>query len=453
MSDGAEIQIELGDVSYKEVGKKRRPDSDRALAVVEYGQPSGVNLPVFIHEQALRGIEAHAASDLSVELGGALIGGFYRDGDKQFVEIIDFIIANKVEHSAAQITFTHDTWAEIDAEREARAPKAQIVGWYHTHPDLGVFLSEPDIFIQQNFFKEQWQVAMVLDPVRGDRGFFQSWQSALVRLPGFYVIAERSRRKALQAYTNQLELSSRRMRESATVPSIASNSGSAAATVWLFLLTIILFAVIIGEAITGRPLFAPPLPGIEERAIASAKMGDYEEAERLYAQLLLERPKDEVRAHRFKDARLQAEELPDVPITRQQRFIKWFISEVDHIAAKSDYETAEKLYNAAGIKINGMSGEDVPWTKRDQEVLAAYRYLAEQVRFEKGDNKDKGASDDETSLKMPANIKASWDLETVQKMQAGLKYLIAAKSPNSTELKKALKSLEKEYRLRSKGAK
>ncbi|MCA1557569.1 MAG: hypothetical protein LC731_03400, partial [Acidobacteria bacterium] len=49
---------------------------------------------------------------------------------------------------------------------------ARIVGWYHTHPRFGIFLSEMDVFIQKNFFSEPWQTAFVLDPVQRTEGFF-----------------------------------------------------------------------------------------------------------------------------------------------------------------------------------------------------------------------------------------------------------------------------------------
>jgi hypothetical protein len=47
-----------------------------------------------------------------------------------------------------------------------------IVGWYHSHPSYGIFLSGDDTFIQQNFFNQPWQIAIVIDPVRKEIGTF-----------------------------------------------------------------------------------------------------------------------------------------------------------------------------------------------------------------------------------------------------------------------------------------
>jgi proteasome lid subunit RPN8/RPN11 len=46
------------------------------------------------------------------------------------------------------------------------------VGWYHTHPGFGIFLSNMDLFIHRNFFPQKWHIALVLDPVNKKSGYF-----------------------------------------------------------------------------------------------------------------------------------------------------------------------------------------------------------------------------------------------------------------------------------------
>jgi proteasome lid subunit RPN8/RPN11 len=49
------------------------------------------------------------------------------------------------------------------------------LGWYHSHPGLGVFLSGTDIFSHSSFFaSEPWYIAVVIDPVSREFGAF-SW--------------------------------------------------------------------------------------------------------------------------------------------------------------------------------------------------------------------------------------------------------------------------------------
>jgi proteasome lid subunit RPN8/RPN11 len=49
-------------------------------------------------------------------------------------------------------------------ELEEHFPGKKIVGWYHTHPKRGVFLSSYDTWLHNNFFSEPWQVALVIEP-------------------------------------------------------------------------------------------------------------------------------------------------------------------------------------------------------------------------------------------------------------------------------------------------
>jgi hypothetical protein len=55
-------------------------------------------------------------------------------------------------------------------------PDQTIVGWYHTHPGFGIFLSEMDVFICEHFFNLPWQTAFVFDPHSGEEGNF-IWRS------------------------------------------------------------------------------------------------------------------------------------------------------------------------------------------------------------------------------------------------------------------------------------
>ena len=83
------------------------------------------------------------------------------------------------EAKRASLTFTHETWQYIYEVMEQRYPGQKIVGWFHTHPGFGVFLSGHDMFIQKHFFDQPWQVAYVIDPVAQSRGFFR-WEGGEV---------------------------------------------------------------------------------------------------------------------------------------------------------------------------------------------------------------------------------------------------------------------------------
>jgi hypothetical protein len=53
-------------------------------------------------------------------------------------------------------------------------PDLRIVGWYHTHPGHGIFLSDMDIFLHESFFGLPWQMALVYDPQSGQESIFDA---------------------------------------------------------------------------------------------------------------------------------------------------------------------------------------------------------------------------------------------------------------------------------------
>ena len=58
-------------------------------------------------------------------------------------------------------------------------PDEQIVGWYHSHPGFGIFLSGHDLFIHENFFSGPSQIAYVVDPHAGTEGVF-GWREGKI---------------------------------------------------------------------------------------------------------------------------------------------------------------------------------------------------------------------------------------------------------------------------------
>lgn len=138
--------------------------------------PSGSGAVVLVRDEVLAQVRRHAAEDLDHELGGVLVGTASSCETGTVVYIEGAIAAEHTQSMRGSITFTHETWAQINAEREQSFPDKRIIGWYHTHPGFGVFLSEYDLFIHRNFFSLPWQVALVLDPRAETSGVFV-WQA------------------------------------------------------------------------------------------------------------------------------------------------------------------------------------------------------------------------------------------------------------------------------------
>jgi proteasome lid subunit RPN8/RPN11 len=120
-------------------------------------------------------IAEYVRADLAHE-GGGLVLGHYQAGDGGTVYLEEWLPATAATATESSLTFTYAAWAELLARHEAEFPEKRIVGWFHSHPGMGIFLSEFDRHIQEHFFGLPWQVAYVVDPVAGTEGLFR-WEA------------------------------------------------------------------------------------------------------------------------------------------------------------------------------------------------------------------------------------------------------------------------------------
>lgn len=128
------------------------------------------NFEIICPDDQMEKIEEHCFSETKIEVGGFLIGKI----SETATTVTQAVAAKHTVGQSTQLTFTHDSWNEIYAHMESLPSDEVLIGWYHSHPNFGVFLSEHDQFIQNNFFKSKGQITIVVDPVRGRRGWFTS---------------------------------------------------------------------------------------------------------------------------------------------------------------------------------------------------------------------------------------------------------------------------------------
>ena len=141
-------------------------------------QKSAQQPRVVIEGEVLRQIRQHARSNSKTEVCGVLIGGENGSG----LKITARIAGLNAAQAGTYVTFTQDTWEHIYKIKDKDYPDERIVGWYHSHPGFGVFLSDHDTFIHKNFFSAPLQVAWVYDPHSDEEGCFGWCGERLERL-------------------------------------------------------------------------------------------------------------------------------------------------------------------------------------------------------------------------------------------------------------------------------
>lgn len=134
---------------------------------------------ILVAQSTWEAIQAHAHTRLDAEVGGVLLGKICRDARETPYLLIDgHVAALEAESRSSNVTFTGESWTKIHEAIDRDFPGAAIVGWYHTHPSFGIFLSEMDVFIHRHFFEAPHQVAIVIDPVANTHGGF-AWRAGV----------------------------------------------------------------------------------------------------------------------------------------------------------------------------------------------------------------------------------------------------------------------------------
>ena len=115
---------------------------------------------------------AHLES-ANIELAGLLIGNVisYKNLITGLIAInIEKIIPAEDFHaSPVSLSMNSSVWNKTKGQVN---DNSFVVGWYHSHPNLGAFFSGTDRNTQKNFFNNKYNVGLVVDPVRKEEKWY-----------------------------------------------------------------------------------------------------------------------------------------------------------------------------------------------------------------------------------------------------------------------------------------
>lgn len=142
----------------------------------EYPWSNSLNpLRVVLREATLRKIEQHGKADTNNERFGLLIGGAFSDPitKQNWVEVVDMLPAKRVSASRSYVEVQPEELISLRDQIGGHVDnRFREVGWYHTHPGHGIFMSGTDRSNQKLNYNEDWQIALVYDPTKGNYGIF-----------------------------------------------------------------------------------------------------------------------------------------------------------------------------------------------------------------------------------------------------------------------------------------
>jgi proteasome lid subunit RPN8/RPN11 len=130
--------------------------------------PADGPLLVFLEKTCVADMQHHAGQDLLREQAGILCGQAYLSDCRPYV-VVESAMTADTSGNAVHFRFHQNSWQGMWGHLENGR---NIVGWYHTHPAMGIFLSATDLRTQQLYFSAPWQIAVVIDPVSHETGIF-----------------------------------------------------------------------------------------------------------------------------------------------------------------------------------------------------------------------------------------------------------------------------------------
>lgn len=182
--------------SSKKVANGRLDQNESCLPqnMITIGERVEENKNIYISQAAYKMIHRFTQGKTTNESGGMLIGNIIEEFHKTNILISGFVEAKYCDATPTTLKFTHETWEYCHKEIEKKYPGKKIVGWIHTHPNFGITLSEYDTFIHENFFKEEYEVAYVIDPIQNIQGFYFWIGGKIEKCKGFYVFDNNGRK-------------------------------------------------------------------------------------------------------------------------------------------------------------------------------------------------------------------------------------------------------------------
>lgn len=109
------------------------------------------------------------------EIGGFILGKVDKNehqGKIRYQVILErFVDIEPETNNQYQIEFGPAAWSELVRSMDDvyKDQEYLLLGWFHTHPGHGLFLSQPDLNIHLTYFKEKYHIALELDSVMNER--------------------------------------------------------------------------------------------------------------------------------------------------------------------------------------------------------------------------------------------------------------------------------------------
>ena len=182
-----------------EVEEMPPPSEERAIphkwlpkdAMSLYADEQGAEMYLF--KTAEEKVRNHALSKVEegLEVMGFLLGEVFTHQGTEYTVVRD-VATTDLEATSVSVRFDPDGFESLFASLECARFRYVLVGWYHSHPGHGCFLSSTDLATQRGIFDRSYHTALVVDPVR-------------MEMDAFYLSGAEVRRRKFMVYWDEFQ--------------------------------------------------------------------------------------------------------------------------------------------------------------------------------------------------------------------------------------------------------
>lgn len=144
-------------------------------------EPPSAASSIIVTQEVLESVNRHVSQDLKRELGGFLLGNRYicPNSKRHYIRIDVCTEARFASGTSVSMEMVNETFLHLIEELSGKHRGKEVLGWYHSHPKNDVFLSPDDIRVHEDRFKQDWAVALVVNPNQNIGAFFRRHEGVL----------------------------------------------------------------------------------------------------------------------------------------------------------------------------------------------------------------------------------------------------------------------------------
>jgi proteasome lid subunit RPN8/RPN11 len=133
---------------------------------------------IYALRSCIDAVWSHVSSD-NKEVGGLLVGQVWRPANSKvfpfpLITILYAIPSVEYRNTSVSLEMGSNVWNHANNQVSA---ENLVVGWYHSHPNLGAFFSGTDRRTQGAFFYHDYSLGWVIDPFRKEQKVFVGRES------------------------------------------------------------------------------------------------------------------------------------------------------------------------------------------------------------------------------------------------------------------------------------